>query len=580
MCGIAGIIRQKGGVTSHQLRAMTDVIQHRGPDGEGFWISDGGQVGFGHRRLAIIDLSEGGAQPMHYLNKRYTITFNGEIYNYLELKQELLKEGYSFVSDSDTEVLLALYHKKKEACLFDLNGMFSFSIWDDESKTLFCARDRFGEKPFYYYQEEADAIYFASEIKQFWAIGKKKEWSKPQLAAFISYNEVINNAEPENTFYDKVYALKAAHYFVIRPGQQIVQKRYWSIDARYQKSPLNERDATDLLLQKLKKSIELRLRSDVPVGSSLSGGLDSSLLVSLINRFYLAKDQQQHTFSARFKGFKGDEGPYIQLVSDKLHSHTRHDVFLEDDDFIQSIQNVAKFQDEPFQSASIFAQYFVMKLAHAEKVKVLIDGQGADEIFGGYEGLYLHYLKQLFYNQPAFFKKEQSAFNELHATKFGTIDFRKDESNKAFLKRHLKNLFGMKQPVPNDYFRNILRDYTSGNQLQQLLRYADRNSMAHSVEVRLPFLDHHLVEFIFSLPDHYKLKNGWPKYILRNVGIDYLPKEVVWRRDKIGFEPPQEKYQLTSFFAGHVKNGKSVASDLGIKPADNDWGYFMLSLMS
>lgn len=580
MCGIAGIIKEQGKLEAKELKAMTDVIQHRGPDGEGYWISDDGRVGLGHRRLAIIDLSQSAAQPMHYLNKRYTITFNGEIYNYIELKEDLIKEGYQFFSNSDTEVILALYHKKREACLQDLNGMFALAIWDCDSKTLFCARDRFGEKPFYYYQVPSKGIYFASEIKQFWAVGLKKDWSKTQVNSFITQMEILDNNALEKTFFNHVYSLKASHYFVIRPGDEIVQQRYWSIHAGYQKTLLNENDATDLLLQKLKKSIELRLRSDVPVGSSLSGGLDSSLLVSLINRFYLAKDQQQHTFSARFKGFERDEGHYIQLVSDKLHSHTRHDVFLKDDDFVNSIQNVAKFQDEPFQSASIFAQYFVMKLAHAEKVKVLIDGQGADEILGGYEGLYLHYLKQLFYNQPAFFKKEQAAFNELHATKFGTIDFRKDESNKAFLKRHLKNLFGVKQPVPNDYFRNILRDYTFGNQLQQLLRYADRNSMAHSVEVRLPFLDHHLVEYIFSLPDQYKLKNGWPKYILRNAGINYLPKEVVWRRDKIGFEPPQENYQLTSFFKEHVKNGKSVASDFGIKPTDNDWGYFMLSLMS
>jgi len=483
------------------------------------------------------------------------------------------------LSDSDTEVLLALYHKKKEACLNDLNGMFAFAIWDQEAKTLFCARDRFGEKPFYYYQDHTDAVYFASEIKQFWAIGKKKEWSRPQLKAFIMHNEVLDNASLETTFYQNVFALKAAHFFTITPGQKIVQKRYWDIPETTSPVRLDENEATEVLLNKLKQSIELRLRSDVPVGSSLSGGLDSSILVALINQFYLAEGQTQHTFSARFKGFKLDEGQFIQLVSEKLKAHSRHDVFLEETNFIESIRQVAQFQDEPFQSASIFAQYFVMKMAHDQKVKVLIDGQGADEILGGYEGLYLQYLKQLFFNQPSLYRTEQAAFNELHAAKFGIIDMGKDESSKAFLKRQLKHVLGLKQPVPDTYFSGILKSYTCGNQLQQLLRYADRNSMAHSVEVRLPFLDHHLVEFIFSLPDQFKLKNGWPKFILRNASNQFLPKEVVWRRDKIGFEPPQENYQVTTYFKGHVKNGKAIASDFGIEPTENEWGYFNLSLM-
>lgn len=274
MCGIAGIYNlNQSQVSLTDLKKMTDVITHRGPDGEGHWLNSNCLIGFGHRRLSIIDLTENGKQPMQYAEGRYTITFNGEIYNYIELKNELKLKGYQFISDTDTEVLLALYDLKKEKCLQDLDGMFSFAIWDEKLQTLFCARDRFGEKPFHYFKNDNEFV-FASEIKQFWTIGIDKKINQEKLLAFAQTGALENSNQITETFYQSIEKLDAAHYLTINADKKISIQKYWDIQTHVKPFEGTIEQAAELFLQLFTDSIRLRLRSDVEVGSSLSGGLE------------------------------------------------------------------------------------------------------------------------------------------------------------------------------------------------------------------------------------------------------------------------------------------------------------------
>ena len=578
MCGIAGIYSlNQSQVSLTNLKKMTDIISHRGPDGEGHWLNTNGNIGFGHRRLSIIDLSDNGKQPMHYAERRYTITFNGEIYNYIELKNELKLKGYKFISDSDTEVLLALYDLKKENCLQDLDGMFSFAIWDEKLQTLFCARDRFGEKPFHYYLDKEQFV-FASEIKQFWTCGIKKIISKEKLSRFINYSEIIDDCAPEKTFFENIYSLKAAHYLICKPDLSISIKNYWNLDSIKVNYNITFNEAIIKFTELFNRSIQYRLRSDVPLGSSLSGGLDSSSIVYSINKNYLKQDQGQSSFSARFKGYDKDEGEYIDALLNDLKNIKRFDVFLDAEEFEAEIKNIIYHQDEPFQSASIFAQYKVMQLAKKNKVTVLLDGQGADELLGGYESMYIDYLKQLFYNEPHNYTTEVNAYNAMHGFKYGYVDFFKNDTLSLKLKRKAKRLINKEQAVPQNYFFNVLKNYISGAQLQQLLRYADRNSMANSVETRLPFLNHQLVEFCFTLPDAFKLQGGWPKYILRKSFDKKLPEKITWRKNKVGFETPENNFLMSDCSQRTIKAANQYVSDhkLSNTPITNNWLLFML----
>lgn len=576
MCGIAGIVT-KAIVEPEMLRSMASVIAHRGPDGEGFWINASGKIGFAHRRLSIIDLSENGKQPMHYSEGRYTITFNGEIYNYIELREDLIKKGYAFQSHSDTEVILALYDLKKENCLQELDGMFAFAIWDEQEQRLFCARDRFGEKPFYYYQD-ADRLVFASEIKQFWTAGIEKKLRKDKLSTFVFEGEVMDDAHPEHTFYEGICSLKAAHYLVLEYGAGVVIKNYWNLDGVRSNLHISFDDAVQGLTSLFDRSVSRRLRSDVPLGSSLSGGLDSSCIVYSINRNFLKPGQKQYTFSARFENYAKDEGEYIDALLADLSGIHRSDVFLDVDAFEADIEAIAYHQDEPFQSASIFAQYKVMQLARKHGITVMLDGQGADELLGGYENLYIPYLQQSFYNAPSLYQREVKAYNLMHGAKYGELDFYKNDTLSLKLKRAAKRLLGKPQAVPGNYFSTVLKQYIGGRHLQQLLRYADRNAMAHSVETRLPYLSHELAEYVFALPDAFKMKDGWPKYILRKAFEHKVPDKIIWRRDKVGFETPESKFLSTDKALSQIRTSTEYLADMGVIGAEqfDPWRLYVI----
>lgn len=577
MCGISGLVylNRSGRVDLLSLKKMTDVIEHRGPDGEGFWISPDESIGFGHRRLSIIDLTVGGKQPMHYLEDRYTITFNGEIYNYIEIKSELLKNGYVFNSQSDTEVLLALYDFKKEKCLDDLDGMFAFAIWDQLEQKLFCARDRFGEKPFHYYLNTTKFI-FASEIKQFWALGIEKKISAYRLNDFVTHGLIDDSKDLSSTFYSNIKKLDAAHYLTLSLNGQLKIVNYWKIDASKEKYNDTINEAAQKFFELFTESVRLRLRSDVPVGSSLSGGLDSSSIVMIIDRLK-DKEVKQNTFSARFENYSKDEGKFIEEVVKNCRNIYAHYTWPDQDYFLDVMDKVHYHQDEPFGSASIVAQYAVMDLAKKNNVTVLLDGQGADEQLAGYLTYYSVYLNQLKESDKQKYLLELGAYDKYHGSTRKFIPNTSNETYRMKLGRIRRKVLGN-----NSYFKNQLQarliNDTCSHGLKELLRYADRNSMAHSREMRLPFLSHKLVEFVFTLPDEYKLNNGWTKFVLRKAMDKILPESICWRVDKIAYEPPQvswmknemvrKRIDFASKQMGIMNDGSNTAKD---------WRFFIAS---
>jgi asparagine synthase (glutamine-hydrolysing) len=559
MCGIAGILSPDPlKVTTERLKRMTDALAHRGPDGEGVWISPAGVTGLGHRRLSIIDLSPAGAQPMHY-GGRYTIIHNGEIYNYLELRSLLQTKGYSFSSRSDTEVILAAFDHYGPDCLQYFDGMFAFAIWDEREKKLFLARDRFGEKPLFFYRD-GEQFLFASEMKALWAAGIRKESNRKMLFNFITIGYTQNPGNPFETFFQGISKLPARSFLQYNAVTHDMKTScYWDIEIE-NTHPMKEESAIQQFSGLLSASVGMRLRSDVPVGSSVSGGLDSSAIVAGVFE-QPAGPRSMATFSAVFPGFEKDESGYIDVVT----GHFPVDNYTTTPgagDLIRDFEKLAYHQEEPFLSSSIYAQFKVYELAAEHSIKVLLDGQGADELLAGYHKYYHWYWQELYRSDKKSFALELEAAREsgvhdrwtwrnrlaanlpvyagLFLKKRRTAQQRRNRD----LSRDFVGQFGDSYyDVPHfDKLSGVLYYNTFMNGMEELLRYADRNSMAHGVEVRLPFLNHELVELIFSLPSYFKIREGWTKWLLRRSVEDLLPASIVWRKDKTGYEPPQQAW--------------------------------------
>lgn len=573
MCGIAGIYYQNKKVQYSDLKIMADKLAHRGPDGEGIWINEDDNIGFAHRRLSIIDLSNNASQPMHYADERFTITYNGEIYNYLELKSTLLEKGYNFKSKSDTEVILALFQDMGVKCLELFDGMFALAVWDNEEKQLFLARDRFGEKPLYYCFIDG-GFCFASEMKSLFAIGASKETSPERVYKYLQANVLIDGEDLESTFYTQVKQIDAANFAIVKDGKIKQKEKYWTLDNISFNVHINIEEAAEEFRNLLYTSIKRRMRSDVPVGSSLSGGIDSSAIVLIANQLK-RPEQVQNTFSARFKNFSKDEGQFIEMVTGSLKDINQHNVWPEVDQLLEELNSLAYCQEEPFSSGSIYNQHCVMRLAKEYNTTVLLDGQGADEQLGGYLHYYFHHLTHLITNNPKQFIKERRAYQVVHKE---TMPYR--------IPRKLPLWYAKKFLFKSEYkfdtnVRSLLKTDTESTGLKELLRYGDRNSMAFSREVRLPFLSHELCEFIFSLPIDYILRDGWTKFILRKAMDGIVPEQIVWRKDKVGFEPPQENW--VSRLKPMIKEYKERINYLdftnGCKVENiTDWKYLMLKL--
>ncbi|MEO7047378.1 MAG: asparagine synthase (glutamine-hydrolyzing) [Ferruginibacter sp.] len=592
MCGIAGIISSSPKeVTIERLKKMTDIISHRGPDGDGHWINNACNVGLGHRRLSIIDLSHEADQPMHYMD-RYSIVFNGEIYNYVELKQELIKDQYNFKTSSDTEVLLALYDKHKEACLNLLDGMFSFVIYDNVKQELFAARDRFGEKPFFYSYEPGRYLIFGSEMKALWAAGIEKKINNTMLYNYLSYGYLDNPENLSETFYSNCTRLEHSHYlkFSLVDFKISAFHKYYRINPDIQDTAISEPDAEERFKELFYTSVKRRLRSDVAVGSSLSGGLDSSLIVCIIDELKKGTRQVQKTFSACFPSYEKNEEKFIKMVSAQTNTEA-HYTFPSEKGLLENIDIISYHQEEPFGSASIYAQYAVMQAAKNNNVTVLLDGQGADEYLAGYHSYYTPFFNDLRLNYPEKYKDEYNSYRSLHND--NTVNNVMQKGLEYFVRSRmpslitpLKNSLAYYHQKTNPFFSSdfyadnsktnfdnfreskslngtLHRSILHGG-LQVLLRYADRNSMSQGREVRLPFLYHELVEFVFSLPPSYKIHNGWTKWIMRSAFDDIIPAGITWRKDKIGFEPPQQSWLENKEVKEKIQNSKKILYDFGI----------------
>ena len=544
MCGISGIINKNNkSVEELLILQMTDIIAHRGPDSSGSYLYK--NIAFGHRRLSILDLSSSGHQPMKYLDD-LVITYNGEIYNFIEIREELIQKGYIFDSNSDTEVILKAYHFWGKTCVNYFNGMWSFSILDIKQKIVFCSRDRFGVKPFYYI-ENNDLFSFGSEISQLLPFLPNRILNKKvALDYLISGIEECSN----ETFFKDIYLLKGGHNLVFDLQTNSYEiERYYNLKLSDQKNT-----SVDDYIQELKRSITLRLRSDVKVGTCLSGGIDSSTISSFASTIYQNSNEKFMAIHAKSSEYKTDESEFAKIVS-KISNINLNFVEPSYSDFKSNILSIIKIQQEPFGSLSIIMQYFVFKKAKELGCIVMLDGQGGDETLLGYERYYPAIVKSK--KGIAKLKALLQSSKNSRLSLLDTIKYQYYFSNyKLRLKRlKYKNSF-YKSEILNEYeseeLRIISESYNDisilqkneieSSQLPHLLKYEDRNSMANSIESRLPFLDYKLVELSLNTNNSLKIKDGWTKFILRKAAETILPKEIVWRKAKLGFNAPEKTW--------------------------------------
>jgi asparagine synthase (glutamine-hydrolysing) len=542
MCGIVGIVSNKE-IDADNLKAMSDTMVHRGPDGDGIYIGD--RFGLAHRRLAIVDLSDAGKQPMEYLD-RYVITYNGEIYNHPELRSELEGNGYEFRSHTDTEVIMAAYDCWGADCFNRFNGMWAFCIYDRNEDHFVLSRDRFGIKPFYFWRD-GESFLFASEIKALLAyehFGKPK----PNLEYLGSYLREGPNEQCPETAFEGVYKFSFSSFAVCTREELIEgrfqEKCYWDMRPNistegFDQSAL-EKYALDYK-KLLKDSVRLRLRSDVKVGSALSGGIDSSSIVSLVNEIQDAEGREgmQETFSSVYKTSgttSCDESEYIDQLAQHLGVHSNQIEPREEDIPVEHARMIYHLETPP--TGTLMSSWHTFKLVGASDVTVTLDGQGADEQLAGYDG----YITNHIANQKLFAAiyecaragslLRRRALKGL-VIKVVSLMFGKDRALRL-LERVSKNISRQAMPV-NQKLALDLRE-----NLVTLLHYADKTSMAHSVESRMPFMDYRLVEFLFQVPSSYKFHEGWSKYLSRIAMHGKLPANILWRRDKMGWPIPEE----------------------------------------
>lgn len=564
MCGIAGIVSRNSDRLADQVQQMCDLIAHRGPDGQGVEVWPG--VALGHRRLAIVDLSAAGHQPMSR-DGRFTIVYNGEVYNHHELRAELEALGHRFKSHTDTEVILAAYAQWGEDCLHRFNGMWAFLILDHERRTLFAARDRFGVKPLYYWRLPDGAVAFGSEIKQFTCLpGWQARLNAQRAYDFLNWGV---SDHTEETLFAGVLQLRGGQCLTLALDEtaavtaSLPVRQWYRLQASSWQGGYTEAAAHFAAL--LDDAVRLRLRADVPVGSCLSGGLDSSSIVGLMNR--QLRDQgasdRQKTFSACAHERRFDERPHMESVIALTGVDARF-VYPAHEDLFPSLDRLVWHQDEPFGSTSIFAQWKVFELAAQSGVKVMLDGQGADEQLAGYMFFFGPLFAGLFRRGRwlALWREARAArrvhgMSPLQVVKHlvnilapeGLRDRLREQAGYGALRPGWLSLTGADVAYEDPFARRgartssleaLCRSQLESTNLQMLLHWEDRDSMAHSVEARVPFLDYRIAEFLIGSPDDWKLKDGVTKRILRDAVRGVVPESVRMRMDKMGFVTPEE----------------------------------------
>jgi asparagine synthase (glutamine-hydrolysing) len=601
MCGISGEITWKGsGVVPEDVRSMSDAIRHRGPDGDGYLFMRGGvfftaygddtpqairhsssrfapagpiqtlegrfDFGFAHRRLAILDLGENGYQPLCDEQRKVWITYNGEIYNYIELKAELQKKGHAFYTRTDTEVILAAYAEWGTECVTHFNGMWAFVLYDAGKNIFFGSRDRFGVKPFYYYRAEG-MLLFASEQKALLKHSKVRSGINPLAIADYFIAGEIEYRE-EGVFQNILELFPSCSFTINAVTGDFNKWVYYTLkttttyEAFHPDRFIKYRDHCAELIR---QAVARRMRSDVPVGSCLSGGIDSSALVGLM-RSLSGKQASINTFTAAFSQKEFDESHWARLVANE-NGAVSHFSSPTREELVKDIESLVYSQDAPIWSTSTYAQYRVMKLVKEAGIKVVLDGQGGDELFGGYQPHYTWYLADHLRNFR--YGKAVSAINS-----FGSFpenlkslgkDFLKYKSIQAlppalqfriqkkyfsdlsYLNKDLIDLYNKARTAPGEENPRTLNDILLkefvNTRLKGYLKCEDRCSMWHSVESRSPFSDDHpLIEYVFNIPGNYKIHNGIHKYLMREAVRPYIPAPVLQRRDKMGYASPNNKW--------------------------------------
>ena len=565
MCGIFGFCTigpRPRELLLSELDIGLERIRHRGPDGSGRWMAQDGRVGFGHVRLSIIDL-EAGAQPMHSDDGRYTIVYNGEIYNYIELRDEL-GEGL-FSTHSDTEVVLRAFQRWGVQCVERLRGMFAIAIWDAVEQELFIARDRFGIKPFYW-AETPNGLYFASEIKALLPFLKERLVNTAALSDYFAFQFCLG----EKTLMGDVWQMPAAHFAVVSPGQTPQPVRYWEVhyDIDFDHT---ERWFTERLRELVEDSVRVHLRADVEVGSYVSGGVDSSLLAALGRE--VRPDGRFQAFNGRFLDSQDfDESRYAQALADEQNM-LLHVADIDEDDFVDHISKVIWHLDQPVAGPGSFPQYMVSKRV-GENIKVVLGGRGGDEIFGGYARYLVAYFEQCikgaiegtlhngnyvvtyesiipnlqtlkqykpmlreFWASGLFGERDERYWRLVNrANTFGGIVAPEAIDQRSTFEE-FKEIFWGSNVGKESYFDSMTH-FDFKTLLPALLQVEDRMSMAHGVEARVPFLDHPLVEFAATIPADIKFRNGELKRLLRTVFSNKLPVAIRERKDKMGFPVP------------------------------------------
>lgn len=589
MCGLAGAFHLSGGRVpnlGNALRVMNDLQRHRGPDGSGVWEHPRLQVGFAHRRLSIIDIAAG-AQPMGDASGNWLV-FNGEIYNYLELRDELGADN--FETKSDTEVILHAYRKWGESCVERLRGMFAFALWDEHNQTLFCARDRFGIKPFYY-TRAGGVLYFASEVKALLPFLREIETDPQGLMDYLTFQLCLEG----KTLFKDVQELSPGHVLVARNGAAQV-RRYWQVYYHLDFDH-TEKYFVERLTSLMQDSVDIHKRSDVPIGGYVSGGLDSSIICSLATR----------DSGSGFEGFTGkfsisekfDESRYAREVA-RERGFTLHEVDITPDDFIDNIRKVIYHLDYPVAGPGSFPQYMVSRLAGTRR-KVVLGGQGGDEIFGGYTRYLIAYFEQcikaaidgtsrsgsfivtyesIIQNLPSLREYKpllqefwrEGLFDEIDKRYFRLInraptlgkEVRWDLLQGYSVFDTFRKVFKADNVGKESYFDSMTH-FDFKTLLPALLHVEDRVSMAHGVESRVPFLDHPLVEFAATMPSNIKFKNGEGKHVLRTALGPVLPKAILERKDKMGFPVPLSEWfrkEARDFVHDVLSTRKALSRDL------------------
>ncbi|HEV7230328.1 MAG TPA: asparagine synthase (glutamine-hydrolyzing) [Bacteroidia bacterium] len=605
MCGISGVISLQGlRVNPQALKRMNDAIRHRGPDGDGFLffrdevfstaygddtpehvrhssaafapvthiqsLQGVFRFGFAHRRLAIIDLGENGHQPLCNAEKNTWITYNGEIYNYIELKTELQSKGHKFLTRTDTEVILAAYKEWGSDCVLRFNGMWAFVLFDAEKNIFFGSRDRFGVKPFYYYTNPEYFI-FASEQKALLKHPSVKSGINAKaLADYFVAGEI--EYQQQGLFENILELFPATSFTLELNGGAFKKWTYYSLKTtsrfeRFDRERFNEyRDRCETLV---KDAVRLRLRSDVPVGSCLSGGIDSSAIVGLIKALSSEGDHpgtQLETFTASFPEKEFDESHWAILAARQAGANSHLSVPSRGE-LMQDIESLIYSQDAPIWSTSTYAQFRVMRLAKETGIKVILDGQGGDELFAGYPPHYTWYLGDLVrsfsFGKALNAVREQGRFpgNMMGLTKdylklkaihklpvglqmrIGSGYFRDLEYlDEGLLDQYKHTLSEKKDTAPRSLNDILLKEFVN-TRLKGYLKCEDRSSMWNSVESRTPFADDHpLIEYVFSIPGNYKIHQGTHKYLMRQALQKYIPPPILQRKDKMGYASPNNKW--------------------------------------